>query len=88
MTHERDPALRLPPDEARCEPSALCTVRSRCARYIASIPASGARMDDFSLHAANGGTALCPGYLDAAAIRKQAMPAPARRVHPPIGSAS
>ncbi len=88
MTHERDPALRLDPDEAWCEPSMHCTVRIRCARYVATIPAHGARLNDWSVHSANGGTALCLGYLDAAVIRKQVLQAPARRVHPPIGSAS
>ena len=82
MTHDRTDRLPLDPAEPRCEPSAPCAVHSKCARYIAWVP-KGAPMADYSLSAACGGTALCPGYLDAAAVRlaeaKQPAPKPAVR---------
>lgn len=84
MTHERDPYLRLDAAEARCEPSKPCAVRARCARYVASLPKHGAKLDDWTAHDPSGGTYLCGGYLDAASIRKQPAKAAARKVHPPI----
>lgn len=43
MTHRSD-RIWLPAAVARCEPQHDCKQRSTCARYLASIPASGARM--------------------------------------------
>ena len=77
-THERTDRLPLPPDVARCEPSEECHVRANCARYQATLPRHGGSRADFSLPA-QGGTAMCPGYIDARSLRKAAMPAPAPR---------
>lgn len=80
----RTDTVPLPPSEPRCEPSKPCVVRHRCARAIAALPKQFAKLEDFSL-GVSGGTVLCAGYLDAAVIRKAAMPAAPRRVHPPMG---
>lgn len=80
---ERSDRINLPPGEARCTPSDPCHMRLRCARAQAAIPTNGAVMEDYSIRA-QGGTALCPGYVDAASLRKQANPLP-RVVHPPLG---
>lgn len=81
---ERTDRLPLDPDEARCEPSKPCLVRHRCARAVAALPRTGAKLEDFSIRE-KGGTALCDGYLAVETVRKQAVPAPPR-VHKPIGS--
>lgn len=67
--HERTASIPLPANIARCEPSTDCAVRGKCARYQSAIPKHGAVMQDYSLGHL-GGTFLCPGYLDAAAVRK------------------
>ena len=64
MNHDRTDTIRLPAEEARCEPSAKCVVRGTCARYQAAIPAKYGSMTDFSLDANGGGTVLCAGYLN------------------------
>ena len=51
MTH-RDPRIRLPHDIARCAPAHPCDTRQRCARYMATVPAHGGSMADFSIRAA------------------------------------
>jgi hypothetical protein len=80
----RTDLINLPPEEPRCEPSKPCVVRSRCARGIAALPKQFAKLEDFSL-GVSGGTALCYGYLDAAGMRKAALQASPKRVHPPMG---
>ena len=44
----RSDRIRLAADVSRCEPSAGCDRRERCARAMASIPSMGS-MADFSL---------------------------------------
>ena len=75
MTHDRTDTIPLTGDVARCEPSGVCHVRGRCARYEASLPKYGGSMTDFSLTVA-GGTALCDGYIGSATVRKAAEPPP------------
>ena len=82
---DRSGNVRLPDNEPRCEPSRKCFMQSRCARAIAAIPAKYAVIEDFST-AANGGTALCGGYLGAEQFRKAPLQTIKPRIHPPIGS--
>lgn len=42
MSHDRTDTIRLPNEEARCEPALPCVVRGTCARYQAAIPAKAA----------------------------------------------
>lgn len=78
MDHDRTDRIPLAESEPRCEPSKPCTMRSRCARYQAAIPKHGATMDDYTTRS-YGGTALCPGFIASATLRKAAAePAPAR----------
>lgn len=74
--HDRTDTIRLPAEEARCEPSGKCTVRGTCARYQAFIPQRNASIEDFSIGHA-GGTVLCMGYLSSHAFRN--MPRPAQK---------
>ncbi|HMN55640.1 MAG TPA: hypothetical protein PKE15_00200 [Ottowia sp.] len=81
----RDPRVWLAADVARCEPSAMPSCqRDRCARYLAELPPFGASMADF-----NAGrkdlSPPCAHWLSAADARPP-VPAPVRRVHPPLGS--
>lgn len=80
---ERADSIPLPPNMPRCEPVA-CTMGARCARKLATVPKLGTMTGAGSW--SHGGTALCTGYVDAAGLRKQANPPPARKVHPPLGS--
>ena len=69
--HDRTDTIPLHASYARCEPTDTCHVKGRCARYQAALPRHGAKMEDYSIQSC-GGTALCPGYLDSAAVRKAA----------------
>ena len=82
---DRTDSIRLPPDEARCEPVA-CTMRARCARRLASVPPNATMVDAEAW--INGGSAVCTGYINAATLHKLPAQPVARRVHPPIGSES
>ena len=74
MSHDRTDTIRLPAEEARCEPSAKCVVRGTCARYQAAIPAKYGSVTDFSLDANGGGTVLCAGYLNSHQYRNLPRP--------------
>ena len=74
MTHRSD-RIMLAQAEPRCEPAA-CTIKHRCARYLAILPRFGSIMDYSRQDSVTGGTALCDGYKDLAALRA-AKPAPA-----------
>ncbi len=83
---DRTDSIRLAHDEPRCEPAA-CTMKSRCARKLAALPRPPHQAKMSGVESwISGGTALCTGYVDAAGLRKAAMPSTPRRVHPPIGS--
>ena len=73
MTHDRTDTIRLPAEEARCEPSGKCVVRGTCARYQAAIPQYGS-VTDFSLDANGGRTVLCSGYLNSHQFRNLPLP--------------
>lgn len=80
MTHRND-RIRLPASEPRCEPRHVCTMKSRCARYQASVPAHGGSMTDYTLPSPSptyGGTSLCAGYVNVATLHVgHGAPAPA-----------
>lgn len=78
MTHRTD-RICLAPTEARCEPRNGCTIKDSCARYLAALPPSGAKLADFSLIG-------CVSYLSVAdaAVQKPE----GRKVHPPLGGLS
>lgn len=71
--HDRSETVPLAASEARCEPQQTCTMRSRCARYSASIP-KGAPLGDYSVEYL-GGTALCNGFVDLKSLTKESKPA-------------
>lgn len=70
--HDRSDRVPLPAGEARCEPQQDCTMRSRCARYSASLP-QGTPLGDYSVDFM-GGTALCPGFVDLKSLTKEPKP--------------
>lgn len=75
----RTSAIPLPDDEARCEPSRDCSVRSKCARAMASI--GRAPLGDWTvMH--GPGHALCGGFLSVSSIVKQPKPAPQNKPWP------
>lgn len=80
MTFQRTDRVYLDPAESRCEPGRPCTVRSRCVRGIAALPATGAVLEDFcagdNMRQLYGGTILCPGFLSAEVARKEQSMAP------------
>jgi hypothetical protein len=87
MSHDRSDRILLPPVEGRCEPLQACTMRTRCARYLATIP-QGASLGDWSASGGYGaGTALCSGYLDANGLRL-AQEAGKAKTHPSAGRLS
>lgn len=73
----RSDRIRLPANEPRCEPSRPCTMRSRCARFQASIPA-GTPLTDYTQGSAfadaNGGTAACVGFVNLANVHADTPP--------------
>ena len=73
MSHDRTDTIRLPNEEARCEPAQPCVVRGTCARYQAEIPTRNAVLSDFSTGPA-GGTVLCAGYLNSHQYRNLPRP--------------
>lgn len=77
MTHRSD-RIPLPQAEPRCEPQA-CTIKHRCARWLAEVPRLGSVMDYSRQDLVTGGTALCDGYKDLAALRVAKKPAPAAK---------
>lgn len=64
---DRSDRIWLPADEPRCAP-AVCHVRMRCARTMASIP-QGTPLQDYS-NESGGGTVLCPGFVTIDAARR------------------
>lgn len=65
--HDRSDSIRLPVEEARCEPSGACVVRGRCARYQAFMPLKNASIEDYSI-GPSGGSLLCRGFLSSGAF--------------------
>lgn len=85
---DRTDSIFLPHAEPRCEP-ASCTMRARCARRLAALPAPPHHATMKSAESwVGGGTALCVGFVDAAGLRKAALPTAPKRVHPPISGAT
>lgn len=79
---ERDPSIHLDAAETRCDRPSYVSSCSACARKLAPIPASGARMGDMMAPTILGG---CANYLP---VRKLGpLPPAPRRVHPPLGEA-
>lgn len=80
----RDPRVWLAADVARCEPRELprCE-RGTCARYLAALPQYGASLADFNADR-SAYSMPCVNWISAASARPVA-PAPAPRVHPPLG---
>jgi hypothetical protein len=77
----RSPTIPLDPEYTRCAPSDVGRARARCARALATIPAVGGRVEDYTLRPGNSCSVLCVGYVDVSALRKQAAIAPPPRVH-------
>ncbi len=78
MNH-RTNTIPLAADEERCEPSKTCTRKSHCARYMAALPASGARMVDHSMFL------FCGYFVSIEDARRAAkMPTATQRTHPPL----
>ena len=81
-----DRTIYLAAGATRCRPRAKPCVMQSCARGLVADDLSRP-LGDFpagdSSRDAYGGTSHCPGYID---VAKLSPPAPARRVHPPIGS--
>ncbi len=87
MTHRTD-RVYLPPGAARCDPGAVaCRHRHSCARYMASLPASGARLQNFALTPAYRANGFCDLLLPLNFARPPAPQAAEPKVHPPLGSA-
>lgn len=82
---ERSDRVLLPADQSRCAPSRPCSMRNRCARVQAAIP-QGTALEDFTTGTADresiGGTALCPGFINVAAVH--ALTPQARSVKPAV----
>lgn len=68
MTH-RSAAIPLPAEVSRCEP-ADCTIKTKCARWLAHIGRSP--VDDLSKDDISGGTALCAKLIHVDTLRKSA----------------
>lgn len=82
---DRTDSIPLPHSWDRCAP-ASCTMGARCARKLAALPPPPHKAAMRSSESwISGGTALCVGFVDAAGLRKQAMPQAPRRVFPPFG---
>lgn len=43
---DRNPRVKLPDSEARCNPSGICHAAAKCARALAPMPATGAVVVD------------------------------------------
>lgn len=69
--HRRD-TVPLPASEARCAPADRGPARTKCARYLATLP-HGATPADFS---ATGCTALCEHFISNLALSQRANPRP------------
>lgn len=86
MTHRSD-RVYLHAFNPRCDPSKVCLQKLNCARYMAALPPSGAKLVDASVL-----QSLWPVCLAMLPInyltRPRAPDAPGPRVHPPLGSAS
>ena len=78
---DRTDTIPLGPEYTRCTPKDAGQARARCARALATIPAHGAKVEDFSLKPGGGCSVLCVGYVDVSALRKQAAIVPPPRVH-------
>jgi hypothetical protein len=88
MSHDRSDAIRLPADKARCEPSNPCSMRTKCARYQASLPKHGGSMEDYTIPLpvnAGGGTANCRGYINVHTLHAPLPEKPAPVVRPNPG---
>jgi hypothetical protein len=83
MSHERSDSIRLLGDMARCEPSGPCTMRTKCARYMAALPKFGGSMADYAI-ATGGGTALCVGYINVTTLHALPEQKPAPVVRPSV----
>lgn len=78
---DRTDSIPLGPEYTRCRPKDPGQARARCARALATIPAVGGRVEDYTLRPGNSCSVLCVGYVDVQALRKQAAIVPSPRVH-------
>ena len=88
MTHRRS-NVYLSHAEPRCEPSQQCDRKSTCARYLAQLPPSSAKIEDFSLSPLGlpWFKPECSKWISAQDNKPLQQP-PVIRRRPPIGSGS
>lgn len=87
MTHRTD-RVYLPANVTRCDPgAATCRHRLTCARYMAALPATGAKLENFVSSGAMTAGGFCVMRMPLSDARRPPIEPPAPRVHPPLGSA-
>lgn len=84
MTH-RSGRVYLEPHVERCDPGSACAHRLGCARYMASLPASGARLENFALSNGLGFDGSCAMHWPLGEARHPSAAPAQPKVHPPIG---
>ncbi len=72
MTH-RSNSIQLATTEARCNPAGKCGTQKTCARWLAELPPTGAKLLSAGMPS---GWMGCYHYIDAHALRKNAPPKP------------
>lgn len=85
MSH-RQSNIYLSVQEARCEPSGVCDRKDTCARYLAPIPTTGARIEDFNRSPIGLDWFKSPCQAWVSAQNKPLQQPPVIRRHPPLGS--
>jgi hypothetical protein len=82
----RTHAIRLAPDEPRCNPQGPCSQASGCARRLAELPSTGAKLLSAMMPAPYSGA--CSHFVSAAELRKGAAVTQQREVKPWPGAAA
>ena len=78
MSTQRTESVYLPPEEERCEPHQPCLKKWSCARFLAKLPPSGAKMADHS-------TIICNAFISLDEARRKMRSGTDRRAtHPPV----
>lgn len=84
MTHRSD-RVYLPPATARCDPGgAVCRQRQNCARYLASLPASGAKLENFAISLNMKPSGFCYMLVPLSHARHPVAQPAQPKVHPPL----
>lgn len=85
MTHRQN-NVYLSAQEARCEPSGTCDRKGTCARYLAPLPPSGAKIEDFNRSpiGLDWWRPACDKWVSAQ--NKPLQQPPVIRRHPPLGT--